>query len=88
MSTLLVVGVVAASSFLNYVAWALAAVVAWRYTLAVCADERAAFLAVVFVSFGLGFAIHINDLSPHLFPFSLYYLGMLIVFVDSSGVPT
>ncbi len=79
-----IVGVVGSLALVNYLSWVLAALVTWRFTLRMFADELAAFIAVVLVSFGLGFAIHIHDYSPHIFPFALYYLGMLIVF--ESGV--
>jgi hypothetical protein len=74
------VGVIAALATVNYLSWALAAAVAWRFTWLRAHDRRAAFLAVWMVASGLGAAIHIHDYSPHLFPFAIYYLGVLIVF--------
>lgn len=77
-------GVIGGLALVNYLSWALAAYVAWRYTLRVYEDEWAAAIAVVFVAFGLGFVIHLHDYSPHLMPFTMYYLGTLVVF--ESGV--
>lgn len=73
-------GVLGALQLVNYLAWVLAAVVAWRFTMARYRDEWAASLAVVLVAFGLRFAIHIHDYSPHMLPFAVYYLGILILY--------
>ena len=80
------VGVIGSQILLNWLAWALAAYVTWRFTIVVFADRLAALLAVVLVSGGLGFAIHIHDYSPHLVPFTVYYLGLLVIY--ESGVWT
>jgi hypothetical protein len=77
-------GVLASLQLLNYLSWALAAYVAWRYTLRLFADRWAAALAVVLVAFGIGFVIHVHDYSPHIFPFAMYYAGTLVVY--ESGV--
>lgn len=78
------VGVMGSQMVLNWLAWALAAYVAWRFTKAVFADRLAALLAVVLVSGGLGFAIHVHDYSPHLVPFTVYFVGLLVIY--ESGV--
>jgi len=77
-------GVLASLALLNYLAWALAAYVAWRYTYKVFGDERAAAIAVVLTAFGIGFVIHAHDYGPHLLPFAMYYLGALLIY--ESGV--
>lgn len=76
--------ILSALALINYLAWALAAYVSWRYTSKVFNDEWAAAIAVVLTAFGLGFVIHVNDYSPHILPFAMYYLGTLVIY--ESGV--
>lgn len=73
-------GVIGALAGVNWLSWLAAALVAWRFTKLRTGDNLAALIAVVLVTFGLGFTIHIHDYSPHLFAFALYYAGTLLVF--------
>jgi hypothetical protein len=73
-------GVIGSQQFVNFLGWALAAWVAWRFTLKLFEDQRAALIAVLLVGGGLGFVLHSNDYSPHLVPFAVYYLGILMVY--------
>ncbi|MGH9218300.1 MAG: hypothetical protein ACRD1W_03300, partial [Vicinamibacterales bacterium] len=74
------VGVLPALGLLNYGAWAVMAAAAWRFTRIRTQDSRAAFFAVLMTAAGLGAAIHIHDYSPHLFPFAIYYIGVLMLY--------
>ena len=65
---------------INYLSWTTCAWITWRFTKKVFQDELASFIAVIFVSGGLGLIVHIGDYSAHLIGFSAYYLGVLILY--------
>lgn len=77
-------GVVPALQLVNYLSWMLAAAVTWRFTLLRHQSVAAAVVATLLVGGGLGFVIHVHDYSPHILPFALSYLGILLVY--ESGV--
>jgi hypothetical protein len=74
------IGVLPALQLINYLSWMLAAAVTWRFAMIRFRDATAASIATAMVAFGLGFVIHIHDYSPHILPFALSYLGILIVY--------
>jgi len=74
------VGVFNACLLVNYLCWAAAAWITWRLTKQLFRDERAALLAVVFVTGGMGMIVHIGDYSAHLMAFTVYYLGILLIY--------
>ncbi|MCC7452092.1 MAG: hypothetical protein IT324_32105 [Anaerolineae bacterium] len=74
------VGVFNACLLVNYLCWAAAAWITWRFTKQLWHDERAALLAVVCVTGGMGMIVHSGDYSAHLMAFTFYYLGILLVY--------
>jgi hypothetical protein len=75
-----VIGVVPALQLVNYLSWLLAAAVTWRFTRLRHQGVPAAVVATLLVGAGLGFVIHVHDYSPHILPFALSYLGILMVY--------
>jgi hypothetical protein len=76
-------GVIASLQFVNWLSWALAAWVSWRFAQALFSDDLAALLAVLLTAGGMGMISHIGDYSAHLMSFTFYYLGIYIIY--SSG---
>lgn len=77
-------GILGSLAAVNYLCWALAVWIGWRFARALFEDEIAGFVASVLVSCGSGMAFHIADYSAHLMSFMTYYLG--ICYVHESGV--
>lgn len=77
-------GILPAFLLVNFAGWALCALAAWRFTLAVFQDRTAAAIAVAFVSGAMGMVAHVGDYSAHLWSFCLYYLGAVLLY--ESGV--
>src|SRR5438874_2946954 len=79
-----VLGLVGASIFVNWLAWAVCAFLTWRLAKKLFDDDLAALLGVLFVSGGMGMVFHIDDWSVHLPAFACYYLGVYLLY--DSGV--
>ena len=71
------IGAIGGILAVNYLSWAGAAYLAWRFTLRLHEDKLASIIAVMLVSLGLGFITHLHDYSPHESSFCLYYLGIV-----------
>ncbi len=78
------VGIIDAFVLVNYLAWAAAAWITWRFTRKLFQDELAALIAVILVTGGIGMVAHVGDYSAHLLSFTFYYLGVLLIY--ESGV--
>ncbi len=72
-------GLVGAAVALNILAWSAAAWCAWSLAVRLFDDRLAGLLAVALVSAGMGFVVHIIDLSAHLLAFTTYYVGVVIL---------
>ena len=79
-----VFGAIGSMLFLNWLAWALCAWIAWRLTGDLFGNSLASLIAVLLVSGGIGMTAHIGDYSPHLLAFAGYYLGVWLIY--RSGV--
>src|SRR5207253_2595316 len=75
-----VLGLVGASIFVNWLAWAVCAFLTWRLAKKLFDDDLAALLGVLFVSGGMGMVFHIDDWSVHLPAFACYYLGVYLLY--------
>ncbi|KAA5543161.1 hypothetical protein FYK55_12830 [Roseiconus nitratireducens] len=63
----------------NFVSWLGSLALVWHLTLRWTAHQVAASAAVCLASVGIGFGVHINDATPHLTSFALYYLGIVLI---------
>ncbi|MBM3888659.1 MAG: hypothetical protein FJ388_05980 [Verrucomicrobia bacterium] len=70
----------------NCLSWAGFVYAVWRFTRGVFQDPLAAFLAALLACAGLGMVVHAADYSAHLLSFTLYAVGVLLIF--ESGVWT
>lgn len=64
----------------NYLLWAAAAWATWRFTIKVFNDPPAAMIAVILVAGGMGWVVHIGDYGAHLMSFTVYYLGVWLIY--------
>jgi hypothetical protein len=71
-------GLVTAGVLINYLAWAAAAAATMLLTRSIFEDDRAALLALLFVSLGMGWIVHVADYSAHALSFGLYFVGVYL----------
>jgi hypothetical protein len=72
-------GLKGAGLVLNILAWAVAAWCAWSLAIRLFGERLAGLLSVMFVAAGMGFVVHIGDISAHLLSFTTYYLGIVVL---------
>ena len=75
-----ILGILKSMLLVNYIAWLICAVTAWKFTNAVFNDKLAALIAVVLVSGGMGMVVHIGDYSAHMLGYAVYYMGILLLY--------
>lgn len=64
---------------LNVLGWLVAICLCHRFTASFCESNRAAWWASLLAMAGIGFSIHLLDLSAHLFSFVLYMAGVTLL---------
>lgn len=81
LATLLspVLGVATSLLALNLVGWAAAAWLCHRFTMRFYGDAQAARWATLLATCGIGFVVHVMDLSAHLLSFTFYFGGVVLV---------
>lgn len=72
-------GIEGAALVLNILAWAVAGYCAWSLAVRLFNDQLAGLFSVGFVATGMGFVVHVADLSAHLLSFTTYYLGIVVL---------
>ncbi|MCX7823931.1 MAG: hypothetical protein N2689_00030 [Verrucomicrobiae bacterium] len=70
----------------NCLSWAAFVYAVWRFTWLLSQNRLAAFLAALLACGGTGMVVHAADYSAHLLSFTLYAVGVLVIF--ESGVWT
>jgi len=86
-------GPIHACLVLNWLCWALSALITWKLAQELFGDRLTSLIAVAFASCGMGMVIHIGDYSAHLMSFTSFYLGIYLVYhsrvlFESKGLRT
>jgi len=77
-------GIYGALLAMNILGWLIAGLVTWRLAMKLTNDQTVAMLATLLVAIGTGFVIHVGDFSAHLWSFTFYYVGILVLY--ESGI--
>ena len=76
-------GIIPAMALTNLVAWALAVFITWRFARLAFKDDLAAAIAAILAAGGFGFIAHVGDYSAHLLSFTVYYLGVYVIYASN-----
>ncbi|NND98685.1 MAG: hypothetical protein HKN47_15290 [Pirellulaceae bacterium] len=68
----------------NFLSWLACLYFVFRMTVRWFGSIRAACVAAALAAIGIGMGVHINDTTPHLLSFALYFFGVTLL--DESGI--